>query len=123
MFELAKNYGTGQVQIKTIADNQNIPQNYLLQLLIHLKRQELVESIRGAKGGYKLMKPPAQVKLIDVIEALESPLKAIDYSGTSQVLSNFWSEINDNIKDLFNVTLEKLVNDDDILQKRINYQI
>ena len=123
LFELAKNDFKGYIQIKEIATAQNIPQNYLEQLLINLKRAGLVDSMRGAKGGYKLKRPAREIKIINLIEALESPITIVDYSKNPEVLQSFWKTIEYKFKDLFNITLEELVKEEDILSKRINYQI
>ena len=123
LFELAKNNFKGYIQIKEIATAQNIPQNYLEQLLINLKRAGLVDSMRGAQGGYKLKKTAREIKVIHLIEALESPITIVDYSKNPEVLQSFWKTIEYKFKDLFNITLEELVKKEDILRKRINYQI
>ena len=123
LFELAKNFNQGHMQIKEIAKAQNIPKNYLEQLLITMKRGNLVESVRGAQGGYKLKKTPNNIKIIDIIGALESPITIVDYSKNSEVLQSFWKNIEVKFKDLFNITLEDLLNEEDLLRKRLNYQI
>ena len=123
LFELAKNYNQGQMQIKEIAKTQNIPKNYLEQLLISLKRGGLLESVRGAQRGYKLNKAPHDIKIIDIIEALESSINIVDYSKNPEVLQSFWKKTESNFKDMFKKTLEDLVNEEDILKKRVNYQI
>ncbi len=123
LFELAKRYYQGYIQIKEIAKAQNIPQNYLEQLLISLKRGEIVESVRGAHGGYKLKKTPHEIKVINIIEVLESSITIVDYSKNPEVLQSFWKRIESQFKDLFNITLEDLVNEENQLRKRLNYQI
>jgi len=123
LFELANNFNQSHMQIKEIAKAQNIPKSYLEQLLVNLKRGNLVESVRGAQGGYKLKKPPNEIKIIDIIEALESPIALVDYSKNSEVLQTFWKNIEVKFKDLFNITLEDLVNEESLLRKRLNYQI
>ena len=123
LFELAKNYFKGYIQIKEIAEAQNIPQNYLEQLLISLKRASIVESMRGAQGGYKLRIPSSEIRIIDVIEALEGPISIFDYSKNSEILQSFWQKVELKFKQLFCDTLEKLVKDEDLLHKRVNFQI
>jgi len=123
IFELAKNYYKGYIQIREIATAQNIPQSYLEQLLIILKRAGLVDSMRGAQGGYKLKKSAHDIRIIDLIEALETPITIVDYSKNSEVLQSFWRKIEVEFKDLFNNTLEDLINEEEILRKKIDYQI
>lgn len=123
IFELAKNYYKGYIQIREIATAQNIPQSYLEQLLIILKRAGLVDSMRGAQGGYKLKKSAHDIRIIDLIEALETPITIVDYSKNSEVLQSFWRKIEVEFKDLFNNTLEDLINEEELLRKKIDYQI
>ncbi|MCJ7692580.1 MAG: Rrf2 family transcriptional regulator, partial [Sedimentisphaerales bacterium] len=76
--ELACNYGKGPLQIKIIAQKQEISIKYLEQLMAILKSAGFVRSIRGAKGGYVLAKPPNQVKLSDIFNALEGPIVTVE---------------------------------------------
>ncbi len=123
IFELAKSYNKGYIQIKQIATSQKIPKNYLEQLLIDLKRAGIVESMRGSQGGYRLKKLASDIKILDLIEALESPIEVVDYSKNSVVLQEFWKSIEKKFKDLFNVSLEKLIERENLLNKRFSYQI
>ncbi len=123
LFELAKNYNMGFIQIKDIASEQNIPQNYLEQLLSILKKAELVESMRGSQGGYKLNKPANQIKIIDIIEVLDGPLIISETSRSNEILDIYWNQIETQFKNLLNSTLEKLVNEEATLNKRLTFQI
>jgi len=78
MYELAANYGGSPVSIKSVAEKQNIPEAYLEQLIAILRKDELVVSIRGAQGGYRLSRPPEEVTVGDVLRSLEGGLKLID---------------------------------------------
>ena len=72
MVELACNWGErAPVHLKTIADNHGISQRFLVQILLQLKGTDLVESTRGAAGGYQLAKPPQEITLADVIHAID----------------------------------------------------
>ncbi len=64
----------GHVQVRDIAGRQNVPTKYLVQILLVLKNAGLVESRRGADGGYRLAKPPAEITLGEVVRAVEGPL-------------------------------------------------
>ena len=75
MLELTLNYGGGPVRIKNIAREQKVPIRFLEQLLLVLKRAGLVASVRGKDGGYSLAKRPSEIKVLNVIEALEGPLE------------------------------------------------
>jgi len=123
LFELAKYSNMGYTQIKNIASEQNIPQNYLEQLLSILKKAGLVESMRGSQGGYKLSREANKIRIIDVIEALDGPLTISDSSRPSEVLNIYWEKIEAQFKNLLNDTLEKLVNEEIKLNKRLSFQI
>jgi Rrf2 family protein len=78
IIELASNYGSGPLQIKIIAHRQNISVKYLEQLVAILKSAGLVRSVRGAKGGYLLDRPPDQIKIIDVFNVLEGQVITVE---------------------------------------------
>ena len=76
--ELVNKFGNGAVHISQIAQAQGIPEKYLAQLIPLMRRAGLVKSVRGAGGGYILARPPDQIKLIEVLEALEGPLAPVE---------------------------------------------
>jgi Rrf2 family protein len=57
-----------------IAQEQNIPEKYLVHILLQLKRGGIVRSVRGAHGGYLLAQPPRAISLLDVVTAVEGPI-------------------------------------------------
>lgn len=72
MLSLAQDFAADRpAQIRRIASEQRIPDRFLVQILLELKRSGLVTSTRGASGGYRLARPPAEVSLADIIEAVE----------------------------------------------------
>ncbi len=78
MYDLADHYGSGPQSIKLIAERQGIPEAYLEQLIAVLRREGLVISNRGAQGGYRLVRPPAEITVGDVLRALEGGLNLVD---------------------------------------------
>jgi Rrf2 family protein len=74
LLELARSHPEGQlVQVKTIAETHGISQRFLVQILLQLKVNGLVRSIRGAAGGYQLARRPDAISLADIIHALNEP--------------------------------------------------
>jgi Rrf2 family cysteine metabolism transcriptional repressor len=72
MLELASQYGSGEpVRIRRIAERHSIPPRFLVQILLQLKGAGLVASVRGAAGGYQLIKPPQDVSLGHVMEVID----------------------------------------------------
>ena len=81
MLELALNYERGPVSVKHIALHQRISSKYLEHLIASLKAAGLVKSVRGARGGYILARPPEKIKLSEVFEVLEgsaTPVECVD---------------------------------------------
>jgi Rrf2 family cysteine metabolism transcriptional repressor len=79
LVELAQQFETREpVQVKDIARRQRIPEEYLGQLMVGLRRAGLVHSVRGAAGGYLLARPPSEMTVAQVLETLEGPLALVD---------------------------------------------
>jgi Rrf2 family protein len=80
MLNLAKHYNNGNesVILKSISEEENISIRYLEQIIIPLKINRLVKSIRGAGGGYILAKNPADIRVSDILQALEGSTCLVD---------------------------------------------
>ena len=79
MVDLAMNTdGEKCVPLKSIAQRQGIPENYLEQLMAVLKRSGVVKSIRGAQGGYILNEKPENISVGDLLKILEGSLALVD---------------------------------------------
>lgn len=72
--DLACTYGSGPVSAREIAERRSIPPRFLEQLFVLLRRSGIVTAVRGAKGGFVLTRSPADISVLDVVEALEGPL-------------------------------------------------
>ena len=77
LIELAHHYGEGPLQSAEIAARQEVPEPYLDQLLTNLRRAGFIRSVRGPQGGHALIRDPREVKLSEVIVALEGSLAPI----------------------------------------------
>ena len=75
--KLAKEYGKGPVQIRDIAQLENIPQSFLENILLDLKKMGVLGSQVGKSGGYFLLRKPDQVNLADVIDHFEGTLSLL----------------------------------------------
>ncbi len=71
MLDMAAYYGQGLVESADIASRQFIPEQYLDQILVALRKEGLIKSVRGPKGGHMLARPPAQITMAQVMNALE----------------------------------------------------
>ncbi|MFZ1946748.1 MAG: Rrf2 family transcriptional regulator [bacterium] len=74
MAYLALNYKKAPVRIHEISQREKIPEKFLEQILLQLKRVGLLDSKRGAHGGYLLLKPPKHVSLARIIREIDGPL-------------------------------------------------
>src|SRR6266487_1926764 len=72
MLDMAAYYGQGPIESADIARRQYIPEQYLDQILMALRKEGLVKSVRGPKGGHMLAKPPSQISRAQVMQALEA---------------------------------------------------
>ena len=78
MVELAVQHGSGPVLVTVIARNQAIPAKYIHVLIGGLKAAGLVTAVRGPNGGLELAREPGRITALDVVEALEGRLSAVD---------------------------------------------
>ncbi|MFH0710215.1 MAG: Rrf2 family transcriptional regulator [Pseudomonadota bacterium] len=97
------------MQVREISAMTQISHGYLEQLLSILRRANLVISIRGASGGYKLARQPHEIEVIEIVEALEGPFYKIDGNvGSSLILEYYWKEVEDKMRALFSSKLSDL---------------
>lgn len=86
---LARRYREGAIRIRDIAYEENLPEKFLELILLELKNARMVESVRGAKGGYQLKRPPNQIFLSEVIRTIDGPLAPFaDGAGLQQLINS-----------------------------------
>ena len=71
---LGRRYGSETVRIRDIAMDSDLPEKFLELILLELKNARIVESVRGAKGGYRLRREPSEIKLSEIIRLVDGPL-------------------------------------------------
>lgn len=71
---LARHYSQGAIRIRDVAYEENLPEKFLELILLELKNARIVDSVRGAKGGYRLRRPPAEIRLSEIIRLIDGPL-------------------------------------------------
>lgn len=104
--ELAASAGQGPLKADSIARAQGIPVRFLLNILSELKHARIVQSHRGAVGGYVLARSPEKITLADVIRAVEGPLASvhevrpeeITYQGPAESLQEVWVAVRANLR-------------------------
>ena len=77
MVELGLKYDDSVVRIRAISDAQNIPKRFLEQILNDLQSAGILESKRGRSGGYRLIRPPEQISLAEVVREIEGALAPV----------------------------------------------
>jgi len=111
------------LKIKEIAANANIPQNFLEQILLELKKQGLLTSTKGAHGGYKLAKKLKDITLKDVVMILEADIFSDICKTDNEGLKLFWQDLRDNVSKVFNISLSELDNYQLKATQVLNYSI
>ena len=71
---LGRRYGADTVKIRDIAQDSDLPEKFLELILLELKNARIVESVRGAKGGYRLRRRPEEIKLSEIVRLVDGPL-------------------------------------------------
>jgi Rrf2 family cysteine metabolism transcriptional repressor len=74
MVELARHHGEGPISLADVAEREDLPRPYLEQLVVSLRAAGLVTSTRGARGGYELTRSPGEIRMGEVLRALEGPI-------------------------------------------------
>lgn len=98
--------GDGPIKGERIAQAQAIPLKFLENILLDLKHAGLVQSQRGAEGGYWLARPPEAISLADVIRAVEGPIanvrgerpEQVEYVGAAEHLREVWIAVRGNLR-------------------------
>jgi Rrf2 family protein len=78
---LARRYSQGTIRIRDVAYEENLPEKFLELILLELKNARIVESVRGAKGGYRLRRPPSEITLSEIIRLIDGPLAPFSDAG------------------------------------------
>jgi Rrf2 family protein len=118
MLDLAMNRSKGQIFLKDIAREEEISEKYLSLIIIPLKGAGLVNSMRGARGGYTLARDPSQITLKEIVDVLEGETCLVDCVKNSASCSraehcasrDLWTAVSRSISEtLGSMTLEDLV--------------
>ena len=111
MADLASNTNNGPISLTEISIRQNISLAYLEQIFIKLKDNKLVKSSRGAKGGYVLEKPASEIKISNIIFAVNEEVKTLNCNKNSKrgcnhksskcITHNLWDQLDQHINGFF----------------------
>ena len=120
MADLASYADKKPISLKEISIRQNISLSYLEQLFLKLKNKNLVKSVRGSNGGYKLVKSPSEIRLSNIIFAVNETVKTLNCKKDSKrgcnhktmkcITHNLWDDLEQHINSFFEkIKLEDLV--------------
>ena len=120
MADIATNANMGPISLTEISIRQNISVAYLEQIFIKLKNNKLVKSVRGANGGYTLEKSASEIKLSNIIFAVDEEVKTLNCKKQSKkgcnnkstkcITHNLWDQLDQHINGFFEkVKLQDLV--------------
>ena len=104
--------GAGPVKGERISQAQEIPLKFLENILLDLKHAGLVQSPRGAEGGYWLAQPAEDISIADVIRAVEGPIanvrgmrpEQVEYAGAASALREVWVAMRANLRSVLEAT-------------------
>lgn len=118
---LALEFKAGPVPLREIAQREEIPYQFLEQIFIPLRQAGLINSVRGAKGGYTLAKPPVEIKVGDIIRALEGPIAPVDCvaddnevcsRSTACLTRGIWERLRDSMAEVLDdISLADVIED------------
>ena len=120
MYDLALHADDGPQSIKAISEREGVPEAYLEQLIAVLKREKLVNSTRGAQGGYVLSRPPEQITVGEVLRALEGGLNLVDCLDEEEACGKscacpsriVWQKLRDGLNAIVDgITLRDMIED------------
>ncbi|MBD2743182.1 Rrf2 family transcriptional regulator [Coleofasciculus sp. FACHB-1120] len=118
LLDLSLQPGYGPTSVKAIATRQDLPAPYLEKLLIELRRSGLVQSVRGAHGGYQLSRAPAQISLGQILEAVGETIEPLPRHTPDAELAEdwvtftLWHRLHQKLKEaLYSITLADLYYD------------
>jgi len=106
---LARTHGRGSTFLKDLAGQEHLPGTYLEQLMVPLRKADIVQAVRGARGGYTLSRNPAEISVLSILEALEGPLNLAECPVVSGCCGNpetcalreLWSDGSQALKDAY----------------------
>ncbi len=111
------------IKIKDIAQHANIPQNFLEQILLTLKKKGILISIKGAHGGYKLHMPLEKITLGMIIDILEDNYFNAVCKTDHTLLTLFWEDITNNQRKVFDIPLSIFKSYQTKINQTLDYSI
>ena len=118
LIDLAHHEGDKPRLIRDIAQSQQISEKYISRLVIDLRKNHLIRSVRGVNGGFHLAKKPAEITLLEVVETMEGPIGVVDCVHNHNHCARhgscgartIWQKLNENIRNMMaEITLQGIL--------------
>ncbi|WP_294954335.1 Rrf2 family transcriptional regulator [Sulfurovum sp.] len=123
LHELSQVQEDAVLKIKDIASRAAVPQNFLEQILLELRKKSILISVKGAHGGYKLAKPLKDITLKDIVMILETDALSDVCRTDNPTLKLFWEDIREGVANVFDIPLSELKNYQQKANHTLNYSI
>ncbi len=112
MVDMALHATEGPLALRIIAERQDISESYLEQVFTSLRKSGLVRASRGSQGGYELSRPAGEIKVGEILRALEGPIAPVHCVGDDSqcerektcITRSFWEELRDKINEFLDST-------------------
>ena len=124
LLALAEFYNSGLLPIKDIASRCDIPHQFLEQIFNRLGKAGIIKSTRGKNGGYELAKPPEQITVLHIVNALEGDIAFVSKSeDKNDVIVELFHEAEKKLQNILSISLAALVAKQQKLRENVIYDI
>ena len=124
LLSLAEYYNSGLLQIKDIASRCDIPYQFLEQIFNRLGKAGIIKSTRGKNGGYELARPPGQITVLDIVNALEGDIEFVDKANVkNDAVAELFQGAEKKLKEILSVSLAELVAKQLSIRNSMTYDI
>jgi Rrf2 family cysteine metabolism transcriptional repressor len=124
LLALAEFYNSGLLPIKDISSRCDIPHQFLEQIFNRLGKAGIIKSTRGKNGGYELAKPPEQISVLHIVNALEGDIEFVSKSeDKNDVIVELFHEAEKKLQNILSISLAALVAKQQKLRKNVIYDI
>ncbi len=124
LLALAEFYNSGRLSIKDIASRCDIPHQFLEQIFNRLGKAGIIKSTRGKNGGYELAKPPEQITVLHIVNALEGDIAFVSKSeDKNDVIVELFHEAEKKLQNILSISLATLVAKQQTLRENVIYDI
>lgn len=123
LIELSSNGEDKPVQLKNISDKHGIPFKILEQVMIQLRKANLVSSVRGTSGGYKLKDHPRKINILTVMKAIEGSKSLIEGHQGCSIINKYLTYIENKVEKTIELDLETMIKEYAESETAITYHI